>query len=64
MNYEFVTTFVIGHEAGSQEGAIFQRNEMDKAIEALGGTVRMAHTEAGDAAGAGLLAFFDTEPEE
>jgi hypothetical protein len=61
-NHEFVTTFVVKHEAGSEEGAIFQRNEYDKAIKELGGEVVMADTKPGDARGEGLRLF--TEPEE
>lgn len=64
MSYEWVTTLVIKHEAGSQEGAIFHRNEMEVAIRQLGGEVTMADSRPGDAAGAGLTAFFAVVDED
>jgi hypothetical protein len=57
-SYEWVTTFVIRHHAGSHEGAIHQRNQWDKLIEADGGELTMADTQPGDASVAGLRAFF------
>jgi hypothetical protein len=57
LDHEFATTFVIRHRAGSQEGAIFQRNEWDKLIAANGGEVVMARTNPDDAAGVGLGEF-------
>lgn len=48
-SYEWVTTLVIRHHAGSNEGAIFQRREWDQAIEATGAEVVMGGTRPGHA---------------
>lgn len=62
--HEFVTTFVIRHYAGSQEGAVFQRNQWDKLIESAGGELTMADTKPGDAAGEGVRKFFEATENE
>jgi hypothetical protein len=65
VSYEWVTTFVVRHTAGSKEGAIFQRNEYDRAIAALGGETTTAVTKPGDAAGTGLRTFLqETQDDE
>ncbi len=60
-SYEFMTTFVVRHYAGSLEGAIFLRNEYADAIKALNGEVVMAGTRPGDAGLEGMKRLLEDE---
>jgi hypothetical protein len=56
-----VTTFTVRHHAGSQEGAIFQRNAFGKAMEAAGADVVGAVTVPGDAGGEAVRRLMEAD---